>query len=109
VKCHLGNGLGYYGGVDTTADRYYQLYISRFGEREIAQFVRSFSDPDFTVDFDSAVVHGRGMKLAATFKARVKNVYIIRALDAMLSQPVGTLRKLATVTKFKEAVANLPT
>lgn len=109
VKCHLGNGLGYYGGVDTTADRYYQGYISRFGEREIAQTLRSFSDPDFTVDFDSAVVHRRAMKLATAFKARVKNVYIIRALDAVLSQPEGTLRKLATVTKFREAVGNLPT
>ena len=108
VKCHLGNGLGYYAGVDTTADRYYRDYIANFGEREIAQFLLSFSDPDFTVDFDSAKVHKRGMALATTFKAKSNNIHILKALDAVLAQPEGTLRKLASVTKFKEAVANIP-
>jgi hypothetical protein len=108
VKCHLGNGLGYYEGVDTTADRYYQHYIANFGEREIAQFLLSFSDPDFTVDFDSAKVHNRAMGLATAFKAKTKNVHMLKALDAVLAQPVGTLRKIASVTKFKEAIANIP-
>lgn len=108
VKCHLGNGLGYYGGVDTTADRYYQSYIAAFGEREVIQFLRSFSDPDFTVDCDSTKVHRRAMALVGDFKGKTRNVHVLKALDAVLAQPDGTLRKMATVTKFKEAVANIP-
>jgi hypothetical protein len=108
VKCHLGNGYGHRDGVDTTADQHYQLYIGNFGEAETMQFLRLFDDPDFTVDFDSSKPHHRAMALATALKAKTKNVHILRALDVMLAQPEGALRKLPIVTKFKEAVANLP-
>ena len=108
TKCHIGNGQGYYGGVDTTADRQYRSYIEQFGEAETVLFLRLFDDPDFTVDFDSRVAHRRAQALATDLKNRAKNIHVIRALDAVLAQPEGTLRKLSTVTKFKEALANLP-
>lgn len=94
--------------MDTTADRFYQAHIGSFGEGEIAQFLRSFSDPDFTVDLDSRKPHSRAMALAARFKTKTRNVYIIKALDVLSAQPEGTLRKISNVTKFKEAVANVP-
>lgn len=108
VKCHLGNGMGYYQGVDTTADRFYQAYIAGFGEAEITQFLRLFSDQDFTIDFDSTKPHRRATALAESFKAKTKNPHILKALDALLAQPEGTLRKISGVTKFKEAVAGIP-
>jgi hypothetical protein len=108
VKCHIGNGQGYYGGVDTTADRQYRVYIAGFGEAEVVQFLRLFEDPDFTVDFDSSMAHRRAQALATDLKSRTRNVHVLRALDVLLAQPEGTLRKLSTVTKFKEALASLP-
>jgi hypothetical protein len=108
AKCHIGNGQGYYGGVDTTADRQYRVYLARFGEAEVVQFLRLFEDPDFTVDFDSSMAHRRALALATDLKSKTRNVHVLRALDVLLAQPEGTLRKLSTVTKFKEALMNLP-
>ncbi len=108
VKCHLGNGMGYYQGVDTTADRYYQGYISRFGEAEIIQFLRLFGDQDFTIDFDLAKPHRRALALVDSFKVKTRNPHIQKALDALSAQPEGTLRKISVVMKFKEAVAGIP-
>ena len=108
AKCHIGNGQGYYGGVDTSADRFYQIYIAGFGEAEVVQFLRLFDDPDFTIDFDSSVAHRRAQALAKTLKEKTKNVHVLRALDVLLAQPEGTLRRLSTVTKFKEALKSLP-
>jgi len=108
VKCHLGNGLGYRDGVNTTADSFYKRYIASFGEAEITQFLRLFSDQDFTIDFDSTKPHRRAMALATAFKAKTRNVHIVKALDAVLAQPEGALRKISLVAKFREAVANIP-
>jgi hypothetical protein len=108
TKCHIGNGQGYYGGVDTTADRHYRDYIGGFGEAEAVQFLRLFEDPDFTVDFDSSMAHLRARALASTLKSKTKNVHVLRALDVLLEQPEGVLRKLSTVAKFREALKNLP-
>jgi hypothetical protein len=108
VKCHIGNGYGYREGVDTNADPHYQRYIAGFGEAEVVQFIRLFEDPDFTVDFGSAKPHRRAVALAATLRDKTKNVHVLRALEVLLSQPSGTLRKLPLVEKFKEALKSLP-
>jgi hypothetical protein len=108
TKCHIGNGQGYYGGVDTTADRQYKSYIEGFGETEIVQFLRLFTDPDFTVDFDMKMADRRARALAEKFKGKTRNVHVLRALDVLLAQPEETLRKLYTVTKFTESLKSLP-
>jgi hypothetical protein len=108
VKCHLGNGMGYREGVDETADHYYRGYIRSFGEADIGQFLRLFADPDFTIDFDSSKVHRRAMGFAKWCVSVSKNTYILRALEAILAQPEGHLRKMTYLAKFNDAVANLP-
>lgn len=108
VKCHFGNGMGYREGVDETADHYYTSYIRSFGEAEIGQFLRLFADPDFTIDFDSSKVHRRATRFAKWCVSVSKNTYILRALETILAQPEGYLRKMTFVAKFNEAVTNLP-
>jgi hypothetical protein len=108
TKCHIGNGYGSRGGVDQSADSYYQSYIANFGEREIVQFLRLFEDPEFTVDFSRPQADARARSLVASFKAKTKNVHVIRALDALLAQPENLLRSVTVVTKFKDALKNLP-
>ncbi len=85
TKCHIGNGQGYYGGVDTSADVHYQKYIATFGEAEAIQFLRLFDDPDFTVDFDWSMAHRRAQALATELKSKTRNVLVLRALDVLLT------------------------
>ena len=108
TKCHIGNGLGYYGGVDTSADQHYQKYIEKFSEAEVVRFIRLFEDPYFTVDFDSRVAHKRAQALATKLRGKTRNIHVLRALDTVLNQPEGTMRKLHTVTKYQESLKTLP-
>lgn len=108
TKCHIGNGYGNRGGVDVNADTYYQGYIAVFGEQEVIIFLQSFSDPAFTVDFARPQADARARALITSFKAKTRNVHVVRALDALLAQPPNLLRSATLVTKFKEALANLP-
>ncbi|MGA2988000.1 MAG: carboxypeptidase-like regulatory domain-containing protein [Terriglobia bacterium] len=101
-------GHGYYEGVDTSADREYRRYIAGFGEPDVVEFLRLFEVPEFTVDFDSPKAHRRAQALAAALKDKTKNVHVERALDVLLAQPEGTLRKLPNVATFKEALKSLP-
>ena len=108
TKCHIGNGHGFREGVDTTADRCYQRYISGFSEKEVVQFLRLFEDPDFTVDFDSPKADRRARALATALRDKTKNIYVQRAIDVLSAQPVETLRKLPMVTKFQAAMKDVP-
>jgi hypothetical protein len=108
TKCHIGNGMGYHEGVDTTADRYYDQYIEAFGEDAVVTFLRLFVDPDFTVDFERPKAERRAKALAERLKAKTKNPVILRGLELVIAQPKGTLRKLSVVTKFIQTVQSLP-
>jgi hypothetical protein len=108
TRCHIGNGYGNRGGVDTSADVHYQRYIANFGEREIVIFLRLFEDPAFTTDFHRPQADARARNLIDSFKAKSKNVYVRTALDSLLAMPKELLAKASTVTKFKSAVASLP-
>jgi hypothetical protein len=108
AQCYIGNGYGNRGGVDTSADAFYQRYIATFGEREVVLFLRLFEDPSFTADFDKPQADARARALIASFKGKSKNVYVLTALDLLLKHPANLLAKAPTVTKFKAAVANLP-
>src|ERR1019366_1442850 len=108
TKCHIGNGYGSRGGVDTSADVHYERYIANFGEREVVIFLRLFDDPTFTSDFARPEADARARALITDFRAKSKNLYVLTALDLLLRNPANLLAKVPTVTKFKLAVANLP-
>jgi hypothetical protein len=108
TKCHIGNGYGNRGGVDQNADSYYQRYIQKFGEPEVVQFLRLFVDPEFTVDFTRPTADARVRNLVTVLKEKTKNVYVIQALNAILVQPELRLRDVAIVSKFRDAMQNLP-
>jgi hypothetical protein len=108
AKCHIGNGHGFRDGVDSAADRHYQAYIEGFGQAEVVEFLKLFEDSGFTVDFGEPKADARVRALAVMLREKTKNIHIRRAIDALLAQPKGTLRKLSIVTEFKEALKNLP-
>ena len=74
-------------GVDTTADRCYQRYISGFSEKEVVQFLRLFEDPDFTVNFDSPKADRRARALATALRDKTKICIVQRAIDVLSAQP----------------------
>ena len=94
--------------MDTSADPYCERYISNFGEREVVHFLRLFEDPAFTVDLAKLEADARARHLIEYLKAKTKNVYVLGGVDALLAQPQGLLAKAPIVTKFKQALANLP-
>jgi hypothetical protein len=108
TKCHIGNRFGNRGGVDTSADVHYQRYITNFGEREVVLFLRLLEDPAFTADFIRPQADARARVLIAALRVKSKNVYVLTALDLLLKHPANLLGKATSVTKFKQAVANLP-
>ncbi|WP_437551575.1 hypothetical protein WME97_10180 [Sorangium sp. So ce367] len=54
AQCYIGNGLGYYEGVDRGALVFYEKYIERFGEREIVEFFAGDGRPGFRGRPDAA-------------------------------------------------------
>jgi hypothetical protein len=106
--CHIGNGYGNRGGVDTNADVYYQRHIGNFAEREVVTFLRLFEDPTFTADFHRPQADARARRLIDYLKSKSAHVSVQTALDTLLKQPQAVLGKASSVTKFKTAVASLP-
>jgi len=90
------------------AEPYYQRYIGNFGEREVVHFLRLFEDPSFTVDFAKQQADVRARQLIEHLKTKTRNVQVLGGLDALLAQPQGLLARAPVVTKFKQALANLP-
>ena len=50
----------------------------------------------------------RARLLITGFKDKTQNAHVRRALDALLAQPAELLTRVTVVTKFKQAIANLP-
>jgi len=106
--CYVGNGLGYYEGVDQSALTYYNQYIDAFGETEVLELLHLFSDPEFVVDLNRPKAEKRMRELAQLFKSKFANVYIHRVLDLIISAPPQTLHKVAETTRFKTALQYAP-
>jgi len=106
--CYVGNGLGHKDGVDESASVYYKEYIEAFGEIELIEFLHLFSDSEFTVDLGQPKAEERMRELAQFFKSKFTSVYIQRVLDLIISTPPKTLRKIAEITEYKEALKYVP-
>jgi hypothetical protein len=74
----------------------------------VVQFLKLFEDPAYTVDLGETKADRRARALASTLRQKTKNIHVHRGIDVLLAQPQGALRRLANITKFKEAVENLP-
>ena len=108
VQAFAGNGKGFRDGTDESAVEYYKKYIGNFGDEEIIEFIRLFQDQDFTVDFGYTKPDLRVRKLSEWFKTRTTDVFILRALDAVIRMPQGKLQKVAATTEYQDCLDNLP-
>ena len=107
--CFIGNGLGYYEGVDKGALPYYEEYSDNFTEAETVEFIKLFQDPEFNTPLVRSKCDRRARELADKLKKKHKNVHVQKALDEIIKCPVGRLDKLAATAPYKTVLANLPT
>ena len=102
--CYCGNGKGYREGVDERALPYYKKYIDLFQVEEIREFIKLFSDNEFTTDLHTTKADKRMRKLAKILKEKSKNVYINRALELIISFPERQLSNISSDNRFKEVL-----
>lgn len=102
--CYIGNGRGYYEGVDRGAAPYYNKFIEAFTVPEVRDFLHLFSDPEFVTDFNYTKSDKRLRALAAYFKTRTSDIYITRVLDLIIAFPNYSLQNLANASTYQEAM-----
>lgn len=102
--CYVGNGKGYKEGVDTGAVPYYQQFIEMFGVNEVKEFIFLFNDAEFVSDLWHTKPDKRLRQLATFLKTKTKDVQINKVLDLIVAFPNRALEKLASDSRYKEAV-----
>jgi hypothetical protein len=102
--CYCGNGKGYKRGIDENALSYYEYFIDTFTVNEIQDFLKLFSDSEFTCDLNTSKADERMRELAKQLKAKTTNVHINKALDIIISFPKGKLSLVTTDSSYKTAL-----
>jgi len=102
--CYVGNGLGYFEGVDKRALPYYVDFIKLFGVEEIKEFIDLLFDPEFVSNFDTTKGDKRVRDLASQFKGVTDNTHINRVLDLIIQFPNKAIPKISGDIRFKEAI-----
>lgn len=102
--CYCGNGKGYKRGIDENALPYYEYFIETFKVDEIKEFLKLFSDSEFTYDLDTSQADERMRELAKKLKTKTTNVHINKALDTIVSFPRQILPKLTNDSSYKTAL-----
>jgi hypothetical protein len=105
--CYVGNGAGYWEGVDEGALPYYIKYVENFSDDEMVEFIRLFEDPEFTSALDRRRTDKRTRELATRLKSKTKNLRLQDALNLIIDAPDGTLYGLSNTSAFKRAIKDL--
>lgn len=108
TQCYVGNGLGYYEGVDRGALPFYKKHIDRFGDREIVEFLRAMIDPVFVADLASAKAQSRLHMLAKALREKAQDVYVVQAIDIILKSPLPSLKTVGNLKSYQALLGNLP-
>ena len=103
--CYVGNGKGYWEGVDKAAERYYKDFIKQFSETAIIEFIKLFQDVEFTSTLHLLKPDERVRAEAEILLDRIKNVHINRVLQLIINFPKRTLDRVASVSEFKRELS----
>lgn len=107
VVCYVGNGLGYREGVDEQALTYYKRFVDNFETKEIKEFLKLFSDPEFVGDFHKGVPDRRLRSLIPKFKMKTTDVHINALLDFITGFPSGKLDKISSDHRYQELIKHI--
>jgi hypothetical protein len=103
--CYIGNGKGYYEGVDERALTYYEKFIKRFQDEEIHIFLKLFKDIEFRTDHDKKKPIERIKKIATIFKKRSQNIHIKNCLDIIIKSL--HIYRIGDTGEFERAIAKI--
>ena len=109
TQCWIGNGRGYYEGVDRGALPHYEKQVHRFGDREMADFLRAVADPAWVDDLMYPKAQMRLHTLAQMFRPKAQDVGIQKGLDMILNANPSGYRSLGAATAYTAMLATLPT
>lgn len=107
VICYVGNGEGYREGVDEQALVYYSKFIDNFEIKEIKEFFKLFTDPEFVSDFHKSVPDRRLRSLIPKFKTKTTDAHINAVLDFMSDFPSKKLDKIAADHRYQELIKHI--
>lgn len=108
TQCYVGNGRGYLEGVDRGAIPHYEACITRFGEREIVEFLRAMADPVFVDDLMMPKAQTRLHTLAKMLRPKAQDVYVAQALDLILNANPSAYRTVGSSGPYTALLAKLP-
>ena len=91
--------------MDESALPYYQKHINNFSEAEIVEFIKLFSEPEFSSPLARTKPDSRVRSLANQLKAKTTNPHIIKSLDLIITAPPLTTHKINNVSSFKNNLA----
>ena len=103
--CYIGNGKGYYEGVDERALPYYENFINRFQDEEIKLFIHSFKDYEFVSDLDKSKAIERAKQLTQQLSEQTENTFLKQALNTIYTST--RIDKVADTTEYKTVIANI--
>jgi len=103
--CYIGNGLGYYEGVDKRALPFYNSFINRFQDDEIKIFISLFKDHEFINDLDKIKTINRAKQLVNLLIEKTENTFLLRLLNIIKNS--SRIDKVADTTEYKEALSNI--
>ncbi len=103
--CYIGNGLGYYEGVDKRALPLYIEFINRFYDEEIKIFIELFRDHEFVGDLDKTKTIARAKNLITQLISKTDNSFLINTLNIIKNS--SRIDKVAETTEFKDSFANI--
>lgn len=99
--CYAGNGQGYRDGVDERAVEYYKEFLRLFKVEETVEFLKLFSDSEFTTDLNKTKPDLRMRNIASFLKKSTTDVHINRALDVIIDFPKRSLHNVSGDIRFK--------
>jgi len=99
--CYAGNGKGYRDGVDERAVSFYMQFVKLFKVAETVEYLKLFSDSEFTTDLNKIKPDKRMREIATFLKKTTTNVHINKALDLIVKFPKRDLDKVSGDTRFK--------
>jgi hypothetical protein len=106
LLCRIGNA-NYGDGISRGACSYYDQLLGLMQEREILEAARLLWDGDIASRLQFSACQQNFRHIITTFRTKVTNLHLARALDMILGVPPAQLRSFGSDTRYRTAVQSV--
>jgi hypothetical protein len=106
LLCRIGNA-NYGDRVSRGGCPYYDQLLGLMQEREILEAARLLADGDIASRLQFPPCERNFRQIMSTFRPKVTNVHLARAMDMILQAPPTRLRSLGSDTRYRTAVQSV--